>query len=1053
MKERLLSIRGKYLSSLLLICFIFIGATLSAQVVVKGKVADQGGNAISGVSVTIKSTDLGTTTNESGSFSLVANLKPGNYVLVFSSAGLKTLEKKISLPASGELVADADLSADVLGLDEVVVTGATVRTSKKELGNAISTISARQLQNTGAQNLSGILNGRVMGAQVTQNSGDPAGGFSVRLRGVGSIFGSSEPLYIVDGVIIDNSSANVINLNADAQGSRIQAGANRLVDLNPNDIERIEVINGPAAAAIYGSRASNGVVQIFTKRGKSGKPQVTFTTSANSNSLRKRVELNDYPFRFGIASGPDLFTAGDRLTMVGNLRPNVAAVPGTGPLALGSRLDRVTYPVTRYDYQDQIFNTSYGTDNFLSVNGGNEGTNYYLSTNYTRNGGIIRNTNFQRYGLKARVDSRLSQWAKLAGGVMFSNSRSKDLPNGNNFFSPISTMNIIDNVWDITARDAAGNLKNVELVRMNPNSVIETYNMRQNTNRMLSDLKLTLTPMKGLSIDLTTGFDTYAQEGTTIQPRVPYAGVSAAFFPDGYVSAAKLNYFQWTGDAIVSYKTATANNDLQSTTTAGYSAQYISNNFQAQEGRDLLPFVTTINAAQNFFNLPVDNRSEQSIFGYFLQQTLGYKSKLFLTLAGRFDGSSAFGTDARNIFYPKASLSYNISDGAFFKNASKTINTLKLRASWGKAGNLTGIGAYDRFTTYRPQVYTGGAVVAQNRVGNPNIRPEIKTEFETGAEMSFLKGRLGLQFSIYNQEITDLVLPFSVAPSTGASSLLDNVGAMTNKGIELMLTGTPVQRKGFRWDASLLYNRNRNEITELYNNAPFISFDASGTQGVLVGQPVGVYFINYFARNADGSWLMRDVNGFSLPQVERGNAATGVAQRDANGQPTGTPLRKVLGDPNPDFNMTFVNEFTVKNWSLRLQFDGVYGFEVYNWDRITRNNVGVGPLAESELRGEVPRGTVAAIGGFIGPRIQEYHVQDGSFTKLREMAIGYTINKLKFCQSMKIALVGRNLFSFDKYDEGFDPEINSAGQSIVRGTDFGASPIPRVLQLSITTNF
>ena len=249
MKERLLSSHGKYLSSLFLIFFIFIGASLSAQVVVKGKVADQGGSVISGVSVTIKSTDLGTTTNESGSYSFVVNLKPGNYVLVFSSAGLKTLEKKISIPASGEVVADADLTADVLGLDEVVVTGATVRTSKKELGNAISTISARQMQNTGAQNLSGILNGRVMGAQVTQNSGDAAGGFSVRLRGVGSIFGSSEPLYIVDGVIIDNSSANVINLNADAQGSRIQAGTNRLADLNPNDIERIEVINGPAAAA------------------------------------------------------------------------------------------------------------------------------------------------------------------------------------------------------------------------------------------------------------------------------------------------------------------------------------------------------------------------------------------------------------------------------------------------------------------------------------------------------------------------------------------------------------------------------------------------------------------------------------------------------------------------------------------------------------------------------------------------------------------------------------------------------------------------------------
>ncbi len=1042
--------RGRHLCLMLFLSLV--GLAAAAQVTIKGKITNPQGTAVPGASVLVKGTEFGAASNEAGVYELRANLKPGDYTLIFSSVGLKTTEKKITV-SGADVTADASLQEDVLGLDEVVVTGASVRTSKKELGNAISTISARQLQNTGTQNLSGILNGRVMGAQVTQNSGDPAGGFSVRLRGVGSIFGSSEPLYIVDGVIIDNSSANVVNLNADAQGSRIQAGTNRVVDINPNDIERIEVINGPAAAAVYGSRASNGVVQIFTKRGKSGKPQVTFSTSVNHNSLRRRLDLNDFPFRFGIPSGPDLFTAGDRLTMVGNLRTNQAQVPGTGPAALGGRLDQSLYQVNRYDYQDQIFNSSFGTDNHVSVNGGNEGTNYYLSANYTRNSGIIRNTNFQRYGMKARVDSRLAKWAKLAGGVMFTNSQSKDLPNGNNFFSPISTMNIIDNVWDITARDAAGNLKNVELVRMNPNSVIETYDIRQSTNRVLSDMKLTLTPFKGFTLDLTTGFDTYAQEGNTLQPRVPYAGVSAAFFPDGYVSAAKFNYFQWTGDAIASYKTELADGNLTSTTTAGYSAQYIKNTFQAQEGRDLLPFVTTINAAQNFFNLPVDNRAEQSIYGYFLQQTFGWKSKLFLTLAGRFDGSSAFGTDARNIFYPKASVSYNLSDEAFFADASKVFNTLKLRASWGKAGNLTGIGAYDRFTTYRPQVYTGGAVVPQNRVGNPNIRPEIKTELEVGAEMSFLKGRLGLQFSVYSQKITDLVLPFSVAPSAGASSLLDNVGAMTNKGVEVMVTAVPVQRKGFRWDASVLFNRNRNKITELYNNAPFISFDNSGTQGVLVGQPVGVYFVNFFARNNDGSWLLRDVNGFSLPQVERGNAATNVAQRDANGQPTGAPIRKVLGDPNPDFTTTIVNEFTLRNWSLRLQVDGVYGFEVYNWDRITRNNVGVGPLAEQELRGAVPRGTVAAIGGFIGPRIQEYHVQDGSFTKLREVAIGYTFNRLKFCQNMKVALVGRNLFSWDSYDEGFDPEVNSAGQSIVRGTDFGSFPIPRVLQLSITTNF
>lgn len=1022
----------------------------SAQTTLTGRVTDDNGQPVPYASVIIKGTEVGTTTDLNGSYSFPVDLRAGRYVLMVSSVGLKTIEKPIEIGAgSATINNDFSLEEDILGLTDVVVTGTAVSTSRKQLGNSISTINAKQLQNTASPNLSGILNGRIMGAQVTQNSGDPAGGFSVRLRGVGSIFGSSEPLYIVDGVIVDNSSANVVNLNADAQGSRIQVGSNRIVDINPADIEKIEVINGPAAAAIYGSRASNGVVQIFTKRGQSGKPQVSFTTSVQHNSLRKRLDLNEYPFRFGIASGPDLNTTGDRLTTIANL----TGQPGTGPQALGGRLITEKYPVTRYDYQDQIFSSSVGTDNHLSVTGGNDNGNYYLSTNYTYNGGIITNTNFQRYGLKARADAKLSKWARLSGGVLYTNSQSKDLPNGNNFFSPISTMNITDNVWDIEARDAAGNLKNVEPVRMNPNSVIETFNIRQQTNRTLADAKLTLTPLKGLSINLVTGFDTYAQEGTTLQPRVPYSGVSAAFFPDGYVSAAKLNYFQWTGDANASYK-FDISSAIQSTTTAGYSAQYIRTAFQSQQGRDLLPFVSTISAAQNFFTTPVDSRTEQSIFGYFLQQTFGFNDQLFVTLAGRFDGSSAFGADAQNIFYPKASVSYNIGSSDWWQNSlGNTFNSFKIRASYGKAGNLTGIGPYDRFITYQPTVYTGGATAPRNQIGNPNIRPEIKEEIEAGAEMSMLKGRLGFQFSIYSQKITDLVLPFNIAPSNGASSIIDNLGAMENKGFEIMLSGTPVKTSKFRWDASLLLNHFRNKITELYANAGFIGFDQSNTQGVLLGEPVGIYYVNYFARNNNGEYLLRNVNGSDLPQVERGNVATGEPQRDANGQPTGSPLRKILGDPNPDLTGSLINEFTMGNFGVRIQLDGLYGAEIYNWDKITRDNVGLGPLAEQELKGEVPRGWVASIGGFIGPRIQEQHIEDGSFTKLRELAVSYTLNKIKFANSMRFSLIGRNLFSWDNYNFGYDPEINSAGQSFVRGTDFGSFPIPRVIQFSIVTNF
>ncbi len=1041
-------------SMFLLMLMTVVMSFAKAQVKISGKVTGADGKGIPAVSVSITGTNFGTATNTDGSYSLDADLKAGTYSVEFSAVGFKAKRQILQVDNTMSYLINVQLQEDVLGMDEVVVTGTLGRSSKRQLGNSISTVNSRQLQNSGASNLSAILSGRVMGAQVNQNSGDPAGGISIKLRGVGSITGSSEPLYIIDGVIIDNSSANVVNLNADAQGSRIQAGTNRLADINPNDIERIEVINGAAAAAIYGSRASNGVVQIFTKRGRSGKPKITLTTSIQQNALRKRWEMNNVPLRFGYPGDARLSTVGDRLTMIANLRSNQVAVPGTGPLSLGGRLDQNTYAVTRYDYQDNIFTNSLGTDNHLSVSGGSDKASYYFSSSYLRNNGIIRNTNFQRYGFKVRTDIMLSKWAKLSGGTMYANSRSKDLPNGNNFFSPISTMTIADNVWNVKELDANGKLQHVERLRVNPLTVIETFDIRQETNRNISDLKLTLTPINGLSIDLTNGFDTYSQDGNTFQPRMPYEPlVAATFFPDGYVSYAKLNYFQWTGDYIAAYKTDITKN-VQSTTSAGFTAQYIKTSFVAQEGRDLLPNVKTIRAAQNLFTQPAENRSEQSIWGYFLQQTFSYQNKLNLTLAGRFDGSSAFGKDVRNIFYPKASLSYNISDEAFWEKSkvSNWFNTLKFRASYGKAGNLTGINAYERFTVYQPISYTGGGFAPLNRIGNAGVRPEIKEEFEGGFDIQMFNGRFGLQFTAYNQNISDLLLPFNLAPSNGAGQILDNVGKMTNKGFEMMLSGMPVRTKKFRWDASLLLTKNKNKVTEVYRNATFIGFDASNTQGVLLGQPVGVYYVTYFARNADGTYLLRDVNGFQLPQVERGNANTNTPQRDAEGQPTGTPLRKVLGDPNPDLILSFNNEFTFQNFSFRMQWDGVYGFEVYNWDWITRNNVGNGPRAAKELRGQLPRGWVAAIGGFIGPRIQEDHVEDGSFTKLRELAIGYTLNKIKFGESMKITLVGRNLLSIDKY-RGFDPEINSAGQSIVRGTDFGSFPIPRTIQLSIITNF
>ncbi len=1040
---------------LMLLPLLAFGQT-KANYTISGKVTDEAGEPLIGVTVVLAELrGAGTITDLDGMYSLSGSATAGDYTLEMSYVGYATQRFKVAIGSSSTIEQNASLGNDILNLDEVVVTGASATSTRKQLGNAVNVVEGSQLARAGTVNALGALSGKVMGAQITQNDGGPGGGISVRLRGPSTINGASQPLFIVDGVIVDNSSQNVINRNADAQGTGFQSGQNRIIDINPNDIERVEVINGAAAAAIYGSLASNGVVQIFTKRGKSGKPQVSFSTTVSMSQLRKRLEMNQEPFRFGYPGNARLTTVGDRLTTIADLRSaaDKAANPGTGPSALGGPLVENKYPVTRYDYQDDIFGTAYGTDNYLSISGGSEKTRYYGSLSYSDNEGILNTTNFRRYGARLRIDQTLTDWANLSIGVGYNNSSSRDLPNGNNFFNPISAMVIIDNVWDINERDQEGRLQQVELVRMNPLSTIEPFDIGQETNRMVGDIQLNIYPFKGLSFKYVLGLDAYGLRGHQLQPRVPYAGVAATFFPDGYVSVGNDNVYKTNNDVTLSYQ-ANIGSNISSTTTAGSQFLYDRRNFTFAEGRDLLPFIRTVRAAGNFFTPAFESSSETAVWGYFLQQTFGYKDLLFLTLAGRVDGSSVFGENERNQFYPKASASFVLSDLGFWKDGSlgNTWNTLKLRASYGQAGNLTGIGAYQRFTNYSSVVIVGrSGLQSAVALGNPDIRPERQTEIEVGADMSFLKNRLGFQFTYYTQDITDLLLDRVIASSSGGTSTISNIGEMSNEGLEMLLTASPVRSSNFSWDVSASFSTFKNTINGIGGGRGGIVLrGGGGTQSAIDGESLGVFNGVYYARNPDGSLLL---SALGLPQVERGSDATGVPARNDQGQPVGDPIRKVLGDPNPEWTGTLVNEFRYKKFGFRFQFDAIYGFDVWNWNKITANNVGNGPLAAQELRGEVPRGWVAAIGGFIGPRIQEEHVEDGSFIKLREIALTYDAGKVGAFKGLTFSLSGRNLISFDDYS-GYDPETNSAGQNDrVRGDDFGNVPIPRTIMFGINASF
>jgi TonB-linked SusC/RagA family outer membrane protein len=1056
----------------------------SINLTISGTVTDENGETLPGATVRIAELLRGTVTDDRGFYKIETTAPEGDYTVLVDFFGYQTSRNTVTAGlGKGNVTLDVTLSEDILNLDEVIVTGNSPTATRRQLGNAIGVVDAKSIEKSATVNPLGALAGKIAGAQISQNSGDPAGGFSLQLRGANTIKGSSDPLYIVDGVIVDNSSANVINRSADAMSTSFAAGQNRLVDINPADIERVEVLNGASAAALYGSRAANGVVQIFTKRGRSGKPVIEFSTSASMSQLRKKVFFTTHNERFGVKGNDRLETAQDRLTTLLTVGLTEAQLTtnnvGFTKVGTSNRL-LVTdkYNVTRYDYQDALFQTAMGTDNHVSVRGGNDRSNYFASFGYGNNDGILKGTNFEKYTGRLRLNQSLNSWASITAGLSYSLSRSQDMPNGNNFFNPISCMFIIDNVWDITERNADGSLKPVELVRLNPLTVTETFDITQKTNRTIADFGLKLFPFKGFRIEYTLGADQYSLQGNEVRPRVNYAGVSADFFPDGYVGVAVSNVRQLNSDLLLTYERSFGS-QLSSTTTAGYQYQYGRSEFAGVEGRDLAPLISNIAGASNLFRLPAQSIGEFALNGYFVQQTFGIANQLYATIAGRVDGSSYFSSENQANFYPKASVSWVASE--LFKNSgiASTVNTLKLRASYGRAGNLTGIGFYDRFNNFPGSNLVGlPALLPPSTLNNPDVAPEPMTEIEFGTDLALFKNRVGLSFTYYNQDVTDLAFNRPLPLSVGGSSIVTNIGAMNNQGIELLLTAQPVRTKNFSWDLGVNFSRNRNSVSGLDGVLSLRGSD--GTQSALNGEAFGTFFGRYYARNTDGSLLLT-AQGLAQPErglviieskydenalpdgaqkdrIYRAGGSVYIPMRDANGQPltTGTQeLRKVLGSPVPDYIASFLSSFNVAKLTFNFQFDAVMGAEIYNWNRITGNNVGFGELAEKEIKGELPRGYVGSIaGGVTGQRIQEEHVEDASYIKLREVGLTYNFGRVgKTFENLSVGLLGRNIYSFDDY-QGFDPETNSAGQNDrVRGDDFGAVPIPRTFTLRIAGRF
>ncbi|HZE86411.1 MAG TPA: SusC/RagA family TonB-linked outer membrane protein [Puia sp.] len=1006
------------------------------QVHIAGQVLNKSGAPVESATVLVQGTKFGASTDKDGAYSIAADLKPGRYVLEFSGIGFSMQTVSLTIDAATAYTTNATLSDDVKGLDEVVVTGTSAGTTRRQLGSYISTVKADDLTKGSTGNVLAALQGKTAGAQITQNSGDPAGGISVKLRGISTISGSTEPLYIIDGVIIDNSTNRVTNTDPTYAGSNFigNVGQSRIVDINPADIERVEVLNGAAAAAIYGSRANAGVVQIFTKRGGSGTPAVSFSTSVSVNTLRKKIDVNQAPTKFG--GTPDVQTQ----TILTPALTN-------------------TTPVQRYNYQDYIFRTGIGTDNTVAVSGGKDKTKYYTSASYFYNQGIVRNTDFNRLSYRVNLDQVLNKWASFNASLNYIYDKSNEKPDGNSFYSPMNSVTIIGNYYNIKQRDAFGNLLAVgERGRVNPVSVIEDFKQKEQTSRVIAGAGLKLTPLKDLTVTYQVGIDNYSQDGTTFLP--PYAyNVSLAFYgggttldptQNGYASAANTNSFLINHDLNANYNLKLSD-DLSSVTQVGYSLQYSKSHYSLQQGRGLPPFVQTVSGASTAMT-GADQRTEVSISGEFIQQNFKYRNQLFLTGALRLDGSSVFGENERNQVYSKLSGSYVISGTDYWDKmgVSKWWNLFKIRAAYGESGNLTGIPAYGRFNTYNAAAFVGSSSFESGTTYvNPGVKPERQKELEIGTDMSFAGDRIGLTFNWYHKKVEDLLISRLIAPTNGFSSLLDNIGSLQNNGYEVVLNLAPVRTKTFSWDMTAIYNHNENKALNIGQSLILYNTNGGAPVAIIGGQPIGVFYGTFFATNADGSQLKTPAG---IPTIESGiqtGPLTYTPQRNTTtGLPTGTNLQKIIGNPNPKYTATWTNDLRYNRIGLHVQLDAVQGVDVFNADFRTRQGVDNGKVAEQEDLGKLPRGYIAGIYG-----IQQWRIDNGNFVKLREVALSYTVGRLRGFSELSISLGARNLISWDKY-KGYDPEVNAGGQStLLRGIDFGTVPIPRTFSLGIRAKF
>lgn len=1030
----------------LLFIFLFVlPLSLLAQQQIAGKVADEKNNPIPFASIQEKGTLNTVTADASGAFSIT--VKSGNAILIISSAEFTSQEIKVN----NQSVINAQLKAGG-NLDEVVITAFGIQRQKKSLGFSAQEVKGEDLAQTKQPNLVNALQGKVSGVQINSGGGAPGQGASILIRGVKSLDPgkNNSPLFVIDGVLMDNSTNNV------GQQAELRGMSNRAADINPDDIESISVLKGGAATALYGQVGSNGVVVITTKSGKAGKLQVGVTTSYGIDQVNKFPEVQS-TFTQGYTSVYDMNSFW----------------PTWGPTVAAAKALDPTHPDQLYNHYARGYQNGNQFRTSINMNGGTENALLSSSISYFKQEGTIPFTDYQNISARVNGTFKFSDKLKFnpslyyikSGGYRYNADRYNE---SLTYWSP--RWDVMDYVKPDGTMQSYGN--------NNPVYGASTNRFKDDVNRIIGNMNWIYSPFKWMDINYRLGIDQSDDFRTYTAPG-PKGVVGERTYEDnglGFVNEYRIRNRILNSNLIVTFKKDWTPK-FKTALRLGNDVRDQSYDRLSAEGTELdIPDLLSLNNTK--FRTTSQYKEKYRIASFFGELTLDYDNFLFLSATGRNDQTSTLAPGNNSYFYPSVSLAAVFSDKI---KLPKWWNYGKIRASWAQIGK-----DYD---PYSLNVYYGSYVLSStgqvlwtrnDSKGDASLQPERTTTLEFGTELRFLKNRLGLDVTWYKLNSRDQIIPVAISPSTGFTSTIINAGEIENKGIELTLTSTPIRNKDFSWDVNLNYTANRNKVlsiredlTEIIVASQFGYAGATVTMkyvpGYAVGNLYGASFLRYYGSKADDGLTVQG----DLPLV--------IAETGSNrGFPVRDGTQRILGNAQPKWIGGIVNSFRYKQFGLSFQFDAQQGQYKYNQLGNFMAAFGIAKYTEDRntpqtYAGVLPNGSPNTQVVYSGQGVQpdgrnygasyyrnvyrgvsENFVEDASWIRLRNLTMSYQLPKSilgkTFIKDATISFTGNNLWLITDFT-GYDPESSSfsAGSNATGFAGF-TYPAMRSFIFSINVN-